>query len=472
MNTMCINVMHTLHKYVHDPEQRREDASSRALDTRCVDRIQHTLANINPFARGLRQLGQEPAEDVSLHVEWKDESSEIGAIIHRGDSSGGPRTVVYWKRSELAPTFISPLDRLYEPLQYPLFFPHGCCGWFPGLTSTRPPYQRVTQREYYRQRLLSEPRFGLLGRLLNEYLVDMFSSVEDNRLNYVREHVQSRIAARRELDETIEAEGGARAGRVYLPASFMGSPRMQRRLIADGLAVVRRLGKPTYFITVTCNPNWPEIRNHPELHRQNASDRPDLTCRIFRAKLTHLVDALRRGLLGRKVYLMYVVEFQKRGLPHAHLALRVTPQPQTSDDIDDIVSAEVPPVSSEADDQRYRELVLRHMVHHHTQACRDDEGRCRKKFPKPIVDRTHTDDRGYVHYRRRTAADTYVVPHNRHLLLLCDSHVNVEVSCTVNLIMYLYKYIFKGPDRARYEVGDVVDEIHDYIQARYVYRNV
>ena len=56
--------------------------------------------------------GSEPAEDVSLHVEWKDESSDIGAIIHRGDSSGGPRTVVLWKRSELAPTFISPLDRL------------------------------------------------------------------------------------------------------------------------------------------------------------------------------------------------------------------------------------------------------------------------------------------------------------------------------------------------------------------------
>ena len=42
-----------------------------------------------------------------------------------------------------------------------------------------------------------------------------------------------------------------------------------------------------------------------------------------------------------------------------------------------------------------------------------------------------------------------VVPHKRHLLLLAESHLNVEVSCTVSLIMYLYKYIFKGPDRAR-----------------------
>ena len=150
---MFINAMHAFHRYVHDPEQRREEASSRALDSWSMDRIRHTLANINLFACGPRQLGQEPAEDVSIHVEWKDESSEIGAIIHRGDSSGGPRTVVFWKQSELAHTFISPLDRLYEPFQYLFFFPHGCCGWFPGLTSTRPPYQRVTQLEYYHKRL-------------------------------------------------------------------------------------------------------------------------------------------------------------------------------------------------------------------------------------------------------------------------------------------------------------------------------
>ncbi len=170
----------------------------------------------------------------------------------------------------------------------------------------------------------------------------MFSSVEDSRLNYIRLHVQQRIAARSELDETIIAEGG----RIYLPSSFMGSPRMQRKLIADGLAVVRRLGKPTYFITITCNPNWPEIRNHPEMHGQNASDRPDLTCRIFRAKLQMMMESLKKGLLGKKTYHMYVVEFQKRGLPHAHLALRVTPQPQTTDQINDIISAEIPPESS------------------------------------------------------------------------------------------------------------------------------
>ncbi len=113
--------------YVHDPNQRRVQANALSLDQQLVDAIQRALTNINPYARSLRQLGQEPAEHVSLHVEWKEELGEIAAIIHRPDSdaTGGPRTVVFWKRSELAPISINSLHPLHEPLQYPLFFPHG-----------------------------------------------------------------------------------------------------------------------------------------------------------------------------------------------------------------------------------------------------------------------------------------------------------------------------------------------------------
>ena len=147
-------------------------------------------------------------------MEWKEESRQIAAIIHCMDSeeTGGPRTVVFWRRTQPAPTFINPLHPLYEPLQYPLFFPHGTNGWFPGMMSICSPSAKISQLEYYRHLLLTEVWFGLLGRLLNKYLVDVFSSVEDNRLNYIRKHVQTRIAAWRELDKIINAEGVAHAG--------------------------------------------------------------------------------------------------------------------------------------------------------------------------------------------------------------------------------------------------------------------
>ena len=62
----------------------------------------------------------------------------------------------------------------------------------------------------------------------------------------------------------------------------------------------------------------------------------------------------------------------------------------------------------------------------------------KRTIPKPLVERTYINDRGYVHYRRRSEEDRMVVPHNCHQLLLAESHFNVEVFCTVNLIMYLY----------------------------------
>jgi hypothetical protein len=55
---------------------------------------------------------------------------------------------------------------------------------------------------------------------------------------------------------------------------------------------------------------------------------------------------------------------------------------------------------------------------------------------------------------------------------LMDCHVNVDVTFTVNIFMYLYKYLFKGPDNARYTITNPnqqhTDEIKDFVNARYV----
>ena len=44
------------------------------------------------------------------------------------------------------------------------------------------------------------------------------------------------------------------------------------------------------------------------------------------------------------------------------------PQPLSTDKIDEVISAEVPPESENDDDQWYCDLVLQHMIHHHTHA--------------------------------------------------------------------------------------------------------
>ena len=90
------------------------------------------------------------------------------------------------------------------------------------------------------------------------------------------------------------------------------------------------------------------------LHRrQTAYDRAEVTAQVFNEKLHHVIQWITHGGLEQNmsrshsqptktVFLMYVVEFQKRGLPHAHIAIKVNPQPQTPEELDAVVTAEYP----------------------------------------------------------------------------------------------------------------------------------
>lgn len=64
-----------------------------------------------------------------------------------------------------------------------------------------------------------------------------------------------------------------------------------------------------------------------------------------------------------------VIEFQKRGLPHAHLLIWLEEKLHTPDKINRVASAELP--DKEKDPILY-DLVVKHMVH----------GPCRQKDPK------------------------------------------------------------------------------------------
>ena len=71
---------------------------------------------------------------------------------------------------------------------------------------------------------------------------------------------------------------------------------------------------------MTCNPRWREITRQLRAGEQ-ASDRPDLLARVFKLKLDALLKELYKdGIFGRTIAHLHVIEFQKRGLPHAHVS--------------------------------------------------------------------------------------------------------------------------------------------------------
>lgn len=75
---------------------------------------------------------------------------------------------------------------------------------------------------------------------------------------------------------------------------------------------------------------------------QAPSDRPNIVTRVFMLKMKHLlVELTSKNVIGKILTHVYVVEIQKRGLPHMHI-LAPEDKPRNSDDYDMFVSAEIP----------------------------------------------------------------------------------------------------------------------------------
>ena len=250
-------------------------------------------------------------------------------------------------------------SRLWEPLAYPLFFPSGSLGW--GVTPPLPHHSPhmspalPSQLLYYRTRVLCDARFQIFGHLTSEYLVDMFTCDLECRLNYIRQN-QTRIRQ----GECNATGDSPTIGTVYLPSSFLGSRRWTSEQIADGLALGATFGPPSFFVTMTCNPHWPEIVSQLQPSQQY-HDVPLVVCRVFKQKLAHFLKTLSTIFpnAGRRQYIVHSIEFQKRGLPHCHILIKFEADCLSPDYIDQIVSVEMPSNDHDA------APVRSHMLHSH-----------------------------------------------------------------------------------------------------------
>uniref|UniRef100_UPI00358FB219 uncharacterized protein n=1 Tax=Myxine glutinosa TaxID=7769 RepID=UPI00358FB219 len=392
---------------------------------------------------------------------------------------------------------LSPLSSHIDPMTYPILFPHGEPGWMINMPHQRQTAVRnkVTHREFYAYRLAIRNEFSTIhssGKLFQQYVVDGYCKAEANRLQYFKQNQETLRAMeyRGLLDhvQNVAADNQRPVGRiVILPSSFAGSPRAMQQNYQDAMAIVRKFGKPDLFITFTCNPKWTEIQENIGQH-QRAEGRPDLVARVFHLKLKELIDDItKKHVLGKVRAFLYVVEYQKRGLPHAHILLMLCQEDKicTAEDIDRIVSAQIP---NSNESPEIHSLVKSHMIHgpcgnlnRHSICVKD--GVCSKGFPKAYAAETLASIDGYALYKRPPNGPTitvhgtdvdcqYVVPFNAYLLKKYRAHINIEVCASIKSIKYLFKYVYKGHDCASIEIRErgrvEVDEIKTYLDCRYV----
>jgi hypothetical protein len=63
---------------------------------------------------------------------------------------------------------------------------------------------------------------------------------------------------------------------------------------------------------------------------------------------------------------------------------------------------------------------------------------------------TVVDEYGQVKYCRRSKQDAWITSYIPTLLKLIQCHIHVDVCFTANVVLYLYKYLYKGPNTTKF----------------------
>ena len=188
-------------------------------------------------------------------------------------------------------------------------------------------------------------------------------------------------------------------------------------------------------------------------------DHPDLVVQVFQAKLQSLLKDIARGVLGEVSAYLYTIEFQKCGLPHAHIIVFLKPHAKlhTPEDIDSLMSSKFPTANDEL-----LQLIKKFMVHtpcgnQNPSAPCMVNGSCSKSFPKPFGADTVVTENSYacikchntgqiLKIQGRQVNNQWVVYHSPYLIWKYRCHINVESIASVKAVKYIYKYVYKGHD--------------------------
>ncbi|GKA76485.1 putative PIF1 DNA helicase/replication protein A1-like protein [Tanacetum coccineum] len=233
--------------------------------------------------------------------------SEVAAIIINDFGDVHPTRDIVVEQKDTGPQRVSELHPSYMALQYPLLFPYGEDGFHEkipyhsnaGTRKTKRGY--VTMKEYYSYIIHQRPDQGntLLkgGRLFQQYLVDAYSAVEEQRLKWTSNNQDTlRVDLYHNLCDAVTRGDTNAVGlvkRIVLPRTFTGSPRYMMNNYQDAMALCRAYDNPDLFITFTSKPKWPEISEMlAYFPGQKPHDRLEIGTRVFKIKLTELLHDL------------------------------------------------------------------------------------------------------------------------------------------------------------------------------------
>ncbi|XP_078619175.1 uncharacterized protein LOC144886422 [Branchiostoma floridae x Branchiostoma japonicum] len=297
-------------------------------------------------------------------------------------------------------------EELANPSKYP--FGHG------GLGDDKRP-RKITAKRYFNQRLLhKDGRFAkdIEYLLTAQYMTEAKQVADSIQINLRQTRGQTfqnkRINAGL-MKNVVNVQAMLRTDHAYkFMKNIRGSPAFWNSVLLDLLAMVRQLGIPTWFLTLSAaDMQWPEvIRSIAHQYGTYLTDDDvknmswEQKCKWLRSnpvtaarQFNHRLNLFFKEVIGGQCHpigelqdYMIRIEFQARGSPHAHTILWMKNAPKVGVDSDEDVinfinQHQTCTIPDEKEDD-LRQLVLSLQKHVHSKTCRRN-GLCRFRFPHP-----------------------------------------------------------------------------------------
>lgn len=372
-----------------------------------------------------------------------------------------------------------------EEKTFPWLFPHGINGYNTNRT------RKLTLGQYYKFRFCNRDS---RWRKDITYLINAVNLYEKQYLSqlisvYTRvrksEHPNSRpLTANDVLNGT---NPDFRENSYMFMKNIRGTVAYWKQVLFNLLAMIKNLGPPTIFMTLSCNDyHWEElamtlqgkqkqdidIKSLPQYVQKDPLFTAKHFERRWRGLLKHVINGPNKPL-GVIVDYFARVEFQARGSPHMHIFLWVSDVPNlmtatNAEDItkyiDSVISTTIP---DSHDNPVLNKLVTSLQLHSHRKYCLRRKS-CRFNFPFPVCNQTRivvpidsVMSCRKFYETKRTASDAMVNAYNADILLHWRANMDIQmIGGPYGVAYYVCSYICKAePETLKLAISNVLRQI-------------
>ena len=296
-------------------------------------------------------------------------------------------------------------DKQCEELAFPVLFPEGRYGYTAERKVKLSPVKYFNARLlHYSGRFATNPEYLFFAQFVIEQ-----KKVADS-INIALKKVSGQpISASQVRSNVQDIKNLIHQNQAYLfLRQIPGTPPYWQRFMYEVVAMVKQLGIPTWFMTLSCaDLRWPELfqiisklqgknMSNEEIEALSYNDRctmlnlnPVIVAKHFQYRVeTFFTEVLLSSAkpIGKIVYYALRIEFQMRGSPHLHALIWTSDCPKLTHDnkqayldfVEQHVQANLP---SDKEDPLLHDLVKTYQKHTHSKTCRKYKNiQCRFNF--------------------------------------------------------------------------------------------